>query len=107
MCIMLYSKRDGEWIKRARGNSSGAQTAREELVLASHGRDKDSSGPLICLWGDLAGNCLILSSNIQLEEVTTHLHQLGLVFGEPAAIKYNECTGTIETEKYFGRLHGT
>ena len=47
-------------MKRARGNSSGARTAREEFVLASHGRDKDSSGPLICLWGDLAGHCLIL-----------------------------------------------
>ena len=29
-----------------------------------------------------------------------HLHQLGQVFGEPAAIKYKECTGTIEIEKY-------
>ena len=47
-------------MKRARGNSLGARTAREEFVLASHGRDKDSSGPLICLWGDLAGHCLIL-----------------------------------------------
>ena len=47
-------------MKRARGNSSGARTAREEFVLASHGRDKDSSRPLICLWGDLAGHCLIL-----------------------------------------------
>ena len=75
--------------------------------LASYRREKDIPGALICLWGDLAGHCLILSSNIQLEEVTTHLHQLGQVFGEPAAIKYNECTGTIETEKYFGRLHGT
>ena len=36
-----------------------------------------------------------------------HLHQLGQVFGEPAAIKYNECTGTIEIEKVFGRLQGT
>ena len=47
-------------MKRARGNSLGARTAREEFVLASHGRDKDSSGPLICLWGDFAGHCLIL-----------------------------------------------
>ena len=47
-------------MKRARGNSLGARTAREEFVLASHGRDKDSSGPLICLWGDLAGHCLSL-----------------------------------------------
>ena len=47
-------------MKRARGNSSGARTAREEFVLASHGRDKDSSGPLICLWDALAGHCLIL-----------------------------------------------
>ena len=47
-------------MKRARGNSSGARTAREEFGLVSHRRDKDSSGPLICLWGDLAGHCLIL-----------------------------------------------
>ena len=47
-------------MKRARGNSLGARTACEEFVLASHGRDKDSSGPLICLWGDLAGHCLSL-----------------------------------------------
>ena len=45
--------RDGEWIKRARGNSSGARTACEEFCYASHGNDEDSSGPLICLWADL------------------------------------------------------
>ena len=46
MCIMLYSKKDGEWIKRARGNSLGARTAHEEFCHASHGRKEDSSGPL-------------------------------------------------------------
>ena len=92
-------------MKRARGNSSGARTAREEFVLASHGRDKDSSGPLICLWGDLAGHCLILVKYPTGDDAM-HQHQLGQVFGDPAATKYNECTGTIETVYVFGRLQG-
>ena len=71
-------------MKRARGNSLGARTAREEFVLASHGRDKDSSGPLICLWATLQ-DTVSFSSSIQLEMVITHQHQLGQVFGDPAA----------------------
>ena len=60
MFIMLYSKIDGEWIKRAQGNSLGVRTAREEFCYASHGRDEDSSGPLICLWADLRATVSIL-----------------------------------------------
>ena len=73
-------------MKRARGNSSGARTAREEFVLASHGRDKDSSGPLICLWGDLAGHCLILVKYPTGDDAM-HQHRLGQVLGDPAANK--------------------
>ena len=73
MCIMLYSKRDGEWIKRARENSSGAQTAYEEFCHASPGRDEDSSGPLICLWV----KSLFSLSNTQMEEVNNSLTPAG------------------------------
>ena len=77
MCIMLYSKRDGEWIKRARGNSSGARTACEEFCCVSHGRDKDIPGAFDLSMGDLAGHCLNFSSNIQLEEVINSLTTAG------------------------------
>ena len=60
-----------------------------EFVLASHGRDKDSSGPLICLWGDLAGHCLILVKYPTGDDAM-HQHQLGQVFGVPAANKVQQ-----------------
>ena len=89
------------------GTYPEAQTAREEFCLVSHRRDKDVPG---AFYLSMERPCRPLS-HIIIKYPTggseLHLHQLGQVFGEPAAIKYNECTGTIETEKYFGRLHGT
>ena len=73
-------------MKRARGNSLGARTTREDFGLVSHRREKDVSGALICLWGDLAGHCLILVK-YPTEDDATHQHQLGQVFGDPAANK--------------------
>ena len=94
-------------MKRARGNSSGARTAREEFVLASHGRDKDSSGPLICLWGDFAGHCLILVKYPTGDDVKASTPAGPSIWRIQQQIKYNECTGTIETVYVFGRLQGT
>ena len=54
--------------------------------LASYRREKDVPGALICLQGDLQAT-VSLSSSIQLEVVITHQHQLGQVFGDPAANK--------------------
>ena len=39
---------------------------------------------------------------IPIETLNSKEFEINLII-----IKYNECTGTIETEKYFGRLQGT
>ena len=63
---------------------------------ASYTREKDVGEP----WSVYRANLQTIvsfSSSIQLEMMLKHQHQLGQVFGDPAATKYNECTGTIKT----------
>ena len=108
MCIMLYSKRDGEWIKRARGNSLGARTACEEFWHASHRCDEDSSGPLICLWADLHATVSIFIVKYPTggSEPLTYTGWTKYLVN-PATTMYNECTGMSEIEKVMRSLQGT
>ena len=80
------------------GTSNEARPAREEICHVSHGRDKDKKGAFDLSMGGLACHCLYSSLNTQLEKVN-HSHWLDQVFGEPATIKYNECTVMIDIEK--------
>ena len=59
------------------------------------------------VYGTTSQDTVSVSSSTQLEMMLKHQHQLGQVFGDLAATKYNECTGTIETVYVFGRLQGT
>ena len=68
------------------GTYQEARTACEKFGLASYRREKDVPGALICLWGDLAGHCLILVKYPTGDDAM-HQHQLGQVFGDPAANK--------------------
>ena len=85
-------------MKRARGNSSGARTAREDFCHASHGRDKDSSGHLICLWADMHATVSnVVKYPTGGSESLTYTGWIKYLVN-PAPIKYNECTGTKDIE---------
>ena len=59
-----------------------------------------SSGRLyICLWKDLHDHCLIIIKYPTGGGEEIRLHQLAQVFGEPVAILYKKCTGTIDIRK--------
>ena len=77
----------------------GARTACEEFCHAGHGRMGTVMGPQTQFMERLACHYLYIVKYPTGESEEIHLQRLNQVFGEPATILYNKCTGTIDIGK--------